>query len=256
MDDLILLAWSNVPHCTQRLAKHVEGYATIQFVSHIRGAFFLAYDEQSYLWREGNWFFPAFPGPRLRFHALENGDWHHRHIGFKGPLLERWRAAGLWLETPQRAPQNADFAVQMDELIDWTARGKRLERLRAINGLERLLLELAQARETEAHADEWLEIVLARLDDQTLDFARLGRDLGLSDTALRRKFKLKTGISMQDYRLNQKIARARVLLSDSSMPLKEVAFQLGYSNEFFFSRQFKERVGVAPGTFRKSRLKN
>lgn len=255
MDDLILLAWSNVTHCREDFDKHLVGYSTIQYVCEIQGAFFLAYNEEKYLWRDGNWFFPAFPGPRLRFQAWENGNWHHRHIAFKGPLLERWRAAGIWLETPQNAHDNCDFGARMDELQLQSARGDRLNHLRAINGLERLLLDLAAARQLQAR-DDWLESVLGKLDDQTLDFAVLAHEIGLSDTALRRKFKQKTGISMQDYRLNQKIARARVLLSDSALPLKEIAFQLGYRNEFFFARQFKQFVGVAPGVFRRSRLKN
>ncbi|RYX83662.1 AraC family transcriptional regulator [bacterium] len=255
VNDLVLLAWSGSPHCRQRLDKHLVGYATIQFVRDIEPSLFLAYDEREYN-LHGEWFFPAHPGPRLRFHANNNGEWHHRHIGFKGPLWDEWRARGLWLEEPQCAPQGEQWERRFDDLIQWTKRGDKLGRLRAINGIERLLLELLDARSQQNGGDEWLTDFLVKLDAHpTPDFAALAREEGLSDSALRRRFKAATGTSMQNYALEKRIARARALLLDTNWTLRKIASELGYQSEWFFARQFKERVGVAPGTFRRSRLR-
>ena len=255
VDDLVLLAWSSWAGCNQYLDKHVVGYATIQFVCEVRPSLFLAYDEREYDLR-GEWFFPAHPGPRLRFHALDGGEWHHRHIGFKGVRWEEWRARGVWLEEPQRAPEGEEWGRRFDELIEWTKRGDTLGRLRAVNGIERLLLELREARSQESGGDAWLENLLAKLDAQVApDFADVARELGLSDSALRRRFKAATGSSMQNYVLERRIARARALLLDTNWTLRKIAGELEYGSEWFFARQFKERVGVAPGAFRRSRLR-
>ena len=252
-DDLILLASSNCPHSHQRIDKWLDGYSTIQFVTDIRGALLVAYDEREFYLSEGNWFFPAHPGPRIRFHALgENELWHHRHIGFRGPLVESWRAAGLWPGEPQRAPGGENWAARMDEIIVLVRQFERFSRWRAINALEALLLELAQARQTPSAPDAWLENVLQQLDAGA-GFDELSAQFAMSPTLLRRRFKAATGITMRDHVLQKRLAMARALLADTDLPLKTIASRLGYSSEAFFSRQFKTHSGVAPGAFRRSR---
>ena len=253
MNDLVLLAWSNMPACRQRLDKHLVGYATIQFVCDISSSLFVAYDEREFELQD-EWFFPAHPGPRLRFHALENGCWHHRHIGFKGLLWDSWRASGLWPNIPQRAPEGSDFARRFDELISWTSRGDKIGRLRAVNGIEGLLLELSEAR-AQTGGDQWLEALLQKLDVSNPDLSAIARGLGLSDSTLRRRFKAATGTSMQDYILEKRLARARALLLDTNWTLRKIADELGFKSEWFFARQFKDRAGIAPGAFRRSGLR-
>ena len=140
----------------------------------------------------------------------------------------------------------------MDEIIVLMRQFERLSRWRAINALEALLLELAQARQTPDAPDAWLESVLRHLDAGA-DFDDLSVQMAMSPTLLRRRFKAATGISMQDYVLQKRLAAARALLADSDLPLKAIAARLGYSSEAFFSRQFKTHSGVAPGAFRRSR---
>jgi AraC family transcriptional regulator, transcriptional activator of pobA len=36
----------------------------------------------------------------------------------------------------------------------------------------------------------------------------------------------------------------------TSKPVKQIAFELGYEDEFYFSRFFKKNVGVSPQIFR------
>ena len=260
-DELILLASSHTPRNVGGIDKQLAGYSTIQYVRRIEGGIFLSYDADEVELTEGEWFFPAHPGPRIRFHPLYGGHWEHRHVGFQGPLVERWRAEGLWPERAQPAPLGRNWPDLFDELIGLFRRFDRVGRMRAVNKLEQLLLELAEARAEAGReregGDAWLESVLARLDARTEpDLARLAPELGLSSTALRRRFKAATGISLQEHVLQSRIAAARALLTDTDLPLKAVAHQLGYQNEFFFSRQFKEKTGAAPGAFRKSRQLN
>lgn len=255
-DELILLAASSVPRNRGSIDKYLAGYSTIQFVCKFHGSLFVAYDSDEYMLSDGEWFFPAHPGPRTRFHILgPDAHWHHRHIGFQGPLVESWRARGLWLTRPQRAPQGRDWPAWMDELIALARRPESLARLRAINMLEGLLLELADARQSATlPEDPWLQRVLERLDAEwSPDLSALAASFGLSETALRRRFKHSTGITMQQHVLQRRMAAARALLADTDLPLKAIAAQLGYQNVYFFSRQFRQLCGVPPGVFRSSR---
>lgn len=49
--------------------------------------------------------------------------------------------------------------------------------------------------------------------------------------------------------ITARIEKAKYLLTNSSVSIKQVSVMLGYTNEFHFQRQFKERVGCTPGQF-------
>ena len=271
MHDLIFLATSRVEQNRSFLDKYLDGYATIQFSP--RGGVEVGYDERWYCLTGGAWFWPAHPGVRLRFRPAPGYEtWPHRHVGFRGALVEEWRASGLWLETPQSAPPSRS-AAQWDEYFhQWSALAQRqdaLGRRRAINVLEGLLLELADARqksrrgaalEYSSQRAPWLPRVLELLKtaiekgENAPDYAQVARDLRISEATLRRHFKTATGVSPHEYFLRSRADTARVLLRESNLPLKAVATRLGYENEYFFSRQFKQFTGVSPGVYRKSRL--
>jgi AraC-like DNA-binding protein len=257
-DDLIILAASSSPECRNTLDKHLHGYATIQYMA--RGGVRVAYDET---WHdlEGQWFWPAHPGPRIRFEPHpDHPSRHHRHIGFQGALWNRWRAAGLWPETPQAAPDGVDWAGFFEEMIKHSQRPGTLARLRTVNMLENLLIQLSEARISQAQQEEWLEKTLShlRFDDHqdwpaVLHCGSIARELKMSEATLRRRFKDATGTSLHHFYVQARIAAARRLLGETPLPIKAVAARLGYSNVYFFSRQFREYVGVSPGAFRLSR---
>jgi transcriptional regulator GlxA family with amidase domain len=61
-----------------------------------------------------------------------------------------------------------------------------------------------------------------------------------------------TGLSPHQYRLQVRLGRARTLLSETALSVKEVAFRCGFESEHYFSRLFRRKTGVAPGRWRRS----
>lgn len=61
-----------------------------------------------------------------------------------------------------------------------------------------------------------------------------------------------TGSSPRQFILAAKISRARLMLLETDHPIGCVASELGYSDVFFFSRQFKHFTGQSPSEFRKT----
>lgn len=74
------------------------------------------------------------------------------------------------------------------------------------------------------------------------------REMGMSYDTFRKKFTRKVGMSPMAYQLQVRMDRARLLLN--SLSVKETAAQLGYSDQYLFSRQFKKAMGVSPGRYR------
>jgi AraC-like DNA-binding protein len=254
--NLTFLASSNQQHYTLHLDKHLSGYYTLQFVC--QGELEVLYNEESFVLKDrpGGWFFPAYPGPRLRFHpSTPESTWWHRHLAFQGELIEKWRACGLWPLEPQPTPAGMDGGACLDEIIGFANAPSRWSHELAVNGLEALLLKLAVARDAPSEERSWLTEILAALTGEFApDYCQLAQQQGCSLATLRRRFKEATGQTLHEYVIAQRIARARTLLVETDLPLRQLAAQLGYDSEFFFARQFKQVAQVTPGEYRRSRL--
>ena len=74
----------------------------------------------------------------------------------------------------------------------------------------------------------------------------------LSAGALARGFKKSTGMSPHQWLLSRRIDLALELMADPDASLAEIAFNAGFSDQSHFSRVFTQKMGVAPGAWRKS----
>lgn len=80
---------------------------------------------------------------------------------------------------------------------------------------------------------------------------------GLADMAnvtpehLCRCFREMYEIPPLSYQQTLRISAAKNLLHTSSLSCKEISFMVGFSNEQFFSRQFKRMTGISPSAYRK-----
>jgi AraC-like DNA-binding protein len=256
--DLAFLHCRHDAQCVARVDKHFEGYCSLQWME--QGAVDLSYDSEKYQLRAEHgttWFWPAFPGPHIRFHlARDQHSWNHRYAAFTGPRLESWKRAGLWHEKPQTGPRGEEHRASFDEMLALIQRGGPWGTRRAIHVLERLLLELAEARAAQQVEAQWLERsreFLSQTRDFSPNYAALARELGLGLSTLRRHFKAATGLSLHDALLQNRLDAARQLLGETELPLKQVAAQLGYRDVYFFSNQFKKLSGVTPTAYRRSR---
>lgn len=254
--DLSILHCAHHLQCTSTVAKRFDGYFTLQLLT--RGAVLVSYAGKRYEFNQP-WFWPAYPGPWITMDADPRvGWWEHRYVAFKGPLVARWTAAGLMLDQPQAMPPAvAGLVERFDELI---ASAKRLDpwaSLRAINLLESILIDLAAARAQPAEHEPWLEDALQTLStlqvDEPIDYAALADRAGLALSTFRRRFRAAVGIPLHQYVLQVRLNEAQQLLRDTDWPIKQIAGKLGYRDVFFFTRQFRTHVGVAPATYRKSR---
>jgi AraC-like DNA-binding protein len=257
--ELLFLHCDHMPRCTASVDKDFRDYYTLQYMT--AGEVELFYGEERHL-MQGTWFWPAYPGVHIRFgRAPGCAWWTHRYVAFRGPLVNRWISDGLFPNGPQAAPRDKKHAALFDQLLNFARRADGWGSRRAVNALESLLLELAEARAMEARAVEeqaeaWLKNVLHTLDNEAgfaPDYEAVAKQHGMALSTLRRRFRAATGVPIHEYSLQCRIARARRFLGETDWPLKTIAEKLGYSDLYFFARQFKEQTGVPPAAYRKSR---
>lgn len=80
------------------------------------------------------------------------------------------------------------------------------------------------------------------------DFSKKG---AFNEKYLSRAFKEKTGYTFTQYRLIQKMNRAKRLLENPSMSLTQISELLGYYNPSAFMKMFKKVVGITPSSYRR-----
>ena len=64
-----------------------------------------------------------------------------------------------------------------------------------------------------------------------------------------RLFKDETGVSAKQFVIGIRMNRARSLLQSGEHNISEVAYIVGYSDIYYFSRLFKKTMGVPPSAF-------
>jgi AraC family transcriptional regulator of adaptative response / DNA-3-methyladenine glycosylase II len=107
----------------------------------------------------------------------------------------------------------------------------------SVDATTRLAQAAASLIEDRALDDEGLEAVAARL--------------GISDRHLRRAFGAEFGVSPVEFAQTQRLLLAKRLLTDTSLPVTEVAFASGFGSLRRFNALFKQRYRLQPGQLRR-----
>lgn len=74
--------------------------------------------------------------------------------------------------------------------------------------------------------------------------------VGVSHDYLRHAFKAARGKSLVRHLNEVKVARARLLLTNSPLPLKQIATMCGFRDEYYFSAVFRKLAALSPGAYR------
>lgn len=87
--------------------------------------------------------------------------------------------------------------------------------------------------------------------DDNLSLADATKILPASQSSLAHKFKKVTGKSFKRFQIDLKLTKAEELFrKHPEITVKEVAFRLGYTSPFYFSRLYKKHRNMSPSDYR------
>lgn len=189
-------------------------------------------------------------------------DWESLYVVFDGPLFRTWLETGVL--SPDRPVHHAMpvpyWRNRFSELIDMggdlSTEATALVRL---GKLQLLLCELlAQPASALSTADRiWLaraQTVLRSEPGARPEWQEVAQAMGTSYESFRKRFRALSGQAPGHFHASCLMERACALLVNSDQSIAEVADNLGFCDQFHFSRRFKAHVGCSPSGFRKIRL--
>ena len=98
---------------------------------------------------------------------------------------------------------------------------------------------------------EAMELLANPSDGQWLTQPEVALRVGLSIETFRKRFSLEVGLPPARFQKQKKIERACAALYQGPHSLKQLASDLGFFDEFHFSKAFKQVVGQPPSAYRK-----
>jgi AraC family transcriptional regulator len=197
------------------------------------------------------------------FHPSHEGHSHYFPddtraftVQFGGEWLASLERRGSPLFTTPRVLRNGTAPLQAARLHLETRRVDTASTL-AIEGiLSNLIAELMRVRElSERVAPRWLRRTTEALNSaytSVPSLIDLAADAGVHPGHLARTFRRFTGCSPGEYLRLARLGRARRDLAEGRKPLSAVALDAGFYDQAHFTRVFRDRVGVTPGTYRRA----
>jgi len=94
---------------------------------------------------------------------------------------------------------------------------------------------------------------ISKNENEWLDVAQVAKEIHLSESHFKIRFRQEVGLPPAEYMLHQKIAAAKVQLSQPSSSVTDVAYSLGFSSSQYFATVFKRFTNLTPSEFHQGR---
>jgi AraC-like DNA-binding protein len=202
-----------------------------------------------------------FPGEWHRFKPDPQTGWDEFWVGFKGIIIENIVQQQFLLRKSAVLEIGlSETIIQLFTNIIEITKEERTGYQPLVSGIVMHLLgEIHSLTKQHFYVGEDItesiikkaRIIFRTNIDQDIDMEEVAKELCVSYAWFRKAFKTYTGIAPHQYLLQLKIEKAKMLLFNRSKSIKEIAFSLNFDSAFYFSKLFKEKVGVSPKEYRK-----
>jgi AraC-like DNA-binding protein len=198
----------------------------------------------------------TWPGPQFFYGNGVVPGWDHYYVCFEGKVLKKWAREG-WLPpsdpaTGWRHPHHPEaFRDKMLSLHAHIAAGHSR---RSMLALLDLLLDVSEGDISRDSLGERVRAVADTLrsrPEEGCDEDDHARRLGVSTVHFRRLFLRETGLPPHRFIMEARLQNAAARLRATDHPLKRLADECGFFDEYHLSRLFRRRFGLPPGACRR-----
>jgi AraC-like DNA-binding protein len=199
--------------------------------------------------------------PRMthRYKPLFETGWHEYWVGFKGPFFNKLAKEGflsnerIFFESGiHKSLINAYY-----QIFEEVQAQKPLYQLRACSLIISLIAEVLTIERRKGQPNYYENIVekaKALMETNVfgaINITSISAQIGISASQLNEIFKNYTSMTPYQYYIHIKLSRAEDLLEREDLSIKETAWRMGFEDQYYFSRLFKNKTGIAPSDWKK-----
>ncbi|MFP3089206.1 AraC family transcriptional regulator [Treponema sp. TIM-1] len=215
-------------------------------------------DQQTYTVTPGSLLL-VLPGIKHFYKPVFEIGWHEYWVGFKGGFYSTLVEKGILAREHIffDVGLHNDIVSIFDQILREVRTQQPLYQLKACSGILALIAEMLTHERRSEQPNYYQKIVeQAKYLMETnvfkaINVSSISEQIGVSPSKLNEIFKTYTSMTPYQYYIHIKIHKAEGLLEEADVTVKEVAFQLGFEDQYYFSRLFKNKTGVAPSDWKK-----
>ncbi|MEG1544769.1 MAG: AraC family transcriptional regulator [Tannerellaceae bacterium] len=200
-----------------------------------------------------------FPGEWHSYYPDKESGWDEYWVGFRGVHIDRRVERRFFTkeEPLHRIGLSATLIGLYEDILKFAAQEKSGYQPMISSIVLHILGTVYYKDKNNAFTDTYIvdkineaRILMKAIDGEQLSPEEIASRLGLGYSWFRRMFKEYTGVSPTQYQLQQKLLRAKEMLTGSVLNISEIAYALHFENTGQFSTFFKKKEGVTPSDFR------
>ena len=201
-----------------------------------------------------------FPDEWHTYAPLAKTGWNEYYIGFEGSIANALMQEGFLT----KGRQVLDIGIN-EELVSLfrraleIAEADRAASQQYLSGLTMHIIgcllsitqnKLYEAMDNVSQKIERAKVIMQENISKEIGAEELSAKLGLSYSWFRKVFKEYTGYSPAKYIQELKLRKAKQMLIESNLPIKEICYELDYTSAEHFFTVFKKQTGYTPTEYR------
>lgn len=252
----LTLYYSGMEQCTpNHFWMGIRNHYLIHFV--LSGCGRCIFENKEYDMSKGQAFLIR-PGENTHYISDENDPWKYGWIAFTGmqstSLLDN---TAFYKDNKVTNFTNVEDVEEIITTLNSLDISKHNRHLLEISYVLRLLSYVDpkpdKNRSSKNISQQHLNIATEFIDrnfSRRITVDDIASHVGINRKYLSSIFTKYTNTSTQRYLLNKRMEQATILLSSTTLSVKEVAYSVGYTDSLLFSKMFKKKYGISPRGFR------
>ena len=202
------------------------------------------------------------PGMPCQFGPSKGTAWSIMTIAFNGPLFDFLYQSG-WLKCHSHAVALSPVSQWYQKIFNLLHLQKDEENqpnqylFRFLSVLDKILHEKQTSAQNMHPA--WLTTAISMIEafdpSKVPDIKHIAKACKIGHSSFRHQFSHLTGYGPLEYHKNLRIKTASEMIAYGSESFKQIALQLGFNDENYFARFFKEKTGLSPSQFKAELVK-
>ena len=232
----------------------------------IKGKGYLKIQKNEYIPIYKNLCFLIEPGQQAKYHQDKDNPWTYFWIEINGKNIEKFVNLLAFKNNNNviNIPNIKDIKNCFFDVFNQDLYGQNIlsENLRIQSLTLKIFSDLfsntinhnlekneKMLSKTEEQANAIIKYINYNYTSPNLSVKNLANMFYFNSSYLNRLIKKYTGLSPKKLIIKLRMERSLILMKKKTMTISEISFEIGYKNQFYFSKEFKEYYGVSPSEY-------